>query len=769
MMTRVNNPTGWLPATLMLLATVTVLAGPASPQLAACFMRSPLPVTVWLDHIHVDITDNVAVKTYDCTFKNPNNQAVVGGTCYMELEPGAQVDNMSVLVDGKEMKAEILDVDKAKKVFTDIVKNGGSPALLEYFGNQLIQTQVPRVAPGGTVTVKLTYTMVLPRRAGLTRLQMLNTNPKALMQPLKSAGVTVNIKSRTPIKNVYCPTHKVEFAESEGWDVTIKWAQENYMPKHPFVLYYQTAEDPIGASLLAHREIDEEGYFMMMLSPTMGQGTGQITESQILPKDIVFCTDTSGSMIENKKMEQARGALKYCVEHLRDGDRFNIVDFSTEARSFQRTGLVEVNETSRGKALRYIDKLAARGGTAIEEALLRSLTHLSQSDQDDQGVPQATKRVQMVVFATDGLPTIGERSPEKILQKLAKKNDQDVRIFVFGEGTNVNTKLLDFLALDNRGEADYILPEEDITQKISQFFDRVGSPVMTDVQIDFGELEVRDVYPRRIADVYRGEQVVVFGRYAGSGPQTIQVTGNYEGQRKTFLYDLEFPEASEDDKTAFVPRLWAGKKVDYLLTQLRQNGMQDKELVQEVTYLAKRFGIVTPYTSFLVTDDIATQSRPAQLAQKFGARFQPAAVRGAQPTSGLAGPEIENAKRSVMEADQQANLRREVATGRAGAFEEAADAALTYARHSSTEGQKGKDRTSSLSTLRYIGSKTFYKSGEMWYESDYEANKVGDLMTIKVGSDEYIDLLLKNGRIAKYLALGDVVLQINGLWYQFKS
>ncbi|MBT4867596.1 MAG: VWA domain-containing protein, partial [Planctomycetaceae bacterium] len=416
-----------------LLALTALVALSAAGSVGyACFMRSPQPVQVWLDHITINITDQVASKTYDCTFKNPNPRAVVGGTCYMELEPGAQVDNMSVLVDGKEMKAEILDVEKAKEVFTDIVKNGGSPALLEYFGNQLIQTQVPRIAPGGVVKVKLTYTTVLKKRGDLIRLQMLNTNPKALMQPLKSASVTVNINSKEPIKNIYSPTHAINIVEKEGWDVAVEWKQENYMPKHPFVMYYQTTPEEVGASIVAHRELDEEGSFMMMLSPTIGQGAGKLTEANILPKDVVFCVDTSGSMLKDGKMEQARGALKYCVESLRDGDRFNIVDFSTVPRHFQEEGLVKVDDASRAKALRYVAKLHARGGTAINDALKLSLDHLGK-DSD---------RLKMIVFATDGLPTIGERDPEAILKKIDKENTEDVRIFVFGEGFDVNTKLL---------------------------------------------------------------------------------------------------------------------------------------------------------------------------------------------------------------------------------------------------------------------------------------------------------------------------------------
>jgi len=737
------------------LAAVAMSTSPAK----ACFMRSPLPVQVWLDHINVNITDQVAVKTYDCTFKNPNARAVVGGTCYMELEPGAQVDNMKVLVNGKEMQAEILDVDKAKKVFTDIVKNGGSPALLEYYGNQLIQTQVPRVAPGGTVKVVLTYTTVLKKRGNLVRLQALNTNPKALMQPLKSASVTVNINSKEPIKNLYSPTHDIKIGEKKGWDVSVTWKKEDYLPKHPFMLYYQTDARDVAASLVAHRELDETGHFMLMLSPTMGK-RGQVSEQQTLPKDVVFCVDTSGSMLEKGKMQQAKKALEYCVNNLRTGDRFNIVDFSTTARNFSDDGLVEFNQQTQAKALKYIAKLHARGGTAISEALERSLTHLKTRSAQPAG-----SRLKMIVFATDGIPTIGERDPEAILRQVAKQNTEDVRIFVFGEGFNVNTRLLDFLALNHRGEADYILPEENITEKISRFFDRVGSPIMTDLNVEFEGLDVKDVFPAKINDVFRGEQVIIYGRYTGHGDKTVRLTGHFKGEKKTFEYKLTFPEYSEDDKSSFVPRLWAGKKVDYLLSEIRKQGSEPSdELVNEVTYLAKRYGIVTPYTSFLVTDDIAGNVPPNSGGVGGGRGPRPAGAFRRNLTERVRAQNgkpasKEDKENRVRDAKQLAQTRRAAGKGKLADLDEAADKAAQ---------QQGGKKHASLTALRYIGTRTFYKAGDFWYDADYDPAKYKkDVKQVKVGSDEYFDLLAKDARIAKYLALGEVLLRVKGKWYHF--
>lgn len=731
-------------ATVAAIAIMMVMAGTAR-QANACFIVSTQPVHVWLDHVEVTIKDRIAVKTFNCTFRNPNAADVMGASCFLEIEPGAHINDMSVLVDGKEMKAEILDEAKAKELFNEIVKNGGSPALLEYYGNQLIQTQVPRIAAGGTVTVKFTYTTLLEQRDGVVRLQMLNTNPKASMQPLKKASVKVKITATQPVKNVYSPTHPIQLEEADDCDLLVTWNQDDYLPKHPFVLYYQVAQEEVAASVLAHRELGEDGYFMLMLSPTQGSGAGKVTEQQILPKDVVFCVDTSGSMLDGNKMEQARAALKYCVEKLRPGDRFNIVDFSTGVRVFRPGELVPVNDENRQAALQYVEKLSARGGTAIAAALETSLGLLKESD-----------RLKMVLFATDGLPTIGEREPDAILQSVARHNTQDARIFVFGEGFNVNAKLLDLIALNHRGEADYILPEENIAQKISRFYDRIGSPIMSDLTLDFGDLQVDDVYPSKIADLFRGEQVIVYGRYRGQGEHKLTLRGKAGNAPKVMEFAINLPEFSENDQQAFVPRLWAGKKVDYLLNEIRRAGMENSsELIEEVTYLAKLHGIVTPYTSYLLAEDVASTA---------GARVGPRAfvehLERAEAAMAPAAAPMDRANQ-VREAKVQADARRAADRGQAGGLYLQAEKALE------TAGQK----KSALDAMRYIGARTFYKSGTQWYDSRYDASQVDEsaIRTVQFRSEEYFRLLKEDPRIAQYLALGNVVLQVGKQWYRITS
>ena len=724
---------------------IIVVGGFALRQANACFVRSPQPVQVWLDHVNVEITDQVAVKTYDCTFKNPNPRAVVGGECYMELEPGARVSNMSVVVDGKESRAEILDVAKANKVFTEIVTEGGSPALLEYYGNQLIRTKIPKIAPNGMVTVKLRYTMVLDKKSDLVRLQMLNTNPKANMQTLKSASVRVAIKSTEPIKNVYSPSHAIGIVEEPEWDVVVKWSKDNYQPTHPFILYYQLAEEKVGATLLAHREPGEEGHFMLLLSPTIGGGDGAMTEDDVLPKDVVFCIDTSGSMMKGDKMTQARGALEHCLSQLREGDRFNIVDFGTGVRVFERETLVELDDDSRQRALSYVKKLYARGGTSMDEALETSLELFENTD-----------RLKMILFATDGLPTVGERSPDAIVKNMQQRNDKDVRLFVFGEGHDVDTKLLDLLAAKHRGEAEYVLPEEDITKKIGRFFTRVGSPVMTDVQVFFEGVETRDVLPRSVPDLYRGEQIVVYGRYEGGGVQTVQVRGRVGTNYKTFTYPLDFPASATDDRNAFVPRLWAGEMVDFLMDEIRASGKEDPELVKEVTFLAKRYGIVTPYTSFLMVEETCNQPL-AQQIRNFSGRLKADGNILGKAYGGVAVTNAWQQSRNKLNRKQSGNA--------AALYEQVADALKQEGRQ---VGSNASGQVQALAAMRYVGNRTFYNAGGRWYDSKYDDTQSSKVQNVKVGSGEFVNLLKNAPSLAKYMSQGDVVVEYQGNWYRFE-
>ena len=727
---------------LALAAMLAANAGSPLPSAEACFMRAPQPVQVVLDRIEVEVHENVVIKKYDCHFSNPNGGVIVGGVCYMELDPEAQVDNLSMKVGGETVQAEILDVEKANQVFQDIVRNGGTPALLEYYGNRLVRTQVPNVPAGGEVVVNLQYTQIVKPVSGVYRLSMLNTNPKMDMQALKRAEVSIKFVSEHGVSNVYSPTHPITFDETVEDGIQVRWSQENYLPKNPFVIYWSLDDKDISASVLAHRESgDEEGHFMAMVSPTMVIGAdGSGDGSPVMPKDIVFVTDTSGSMAENGKIEQAKDALKYCVENLHDGDRFNIIDFSTTTRLF-KDNMVTVDADSKAAALKYVINMKARGGTAIGEALDAALAQFLAGDE----------RVKMILFSTDGLPTIGERDADTLLANVKKANTMGVRLFAFGEGINVNARLLDTLAMQNRGESDFILPEENIKTKIGNYFDRIGSPMLVDVRVDItGEnVRVMDLYPRVAADLFRGDRVVLFGRYSGSGPAHVTVRGLVNGVERKYEFDIELPEVAT--KNSFVPRLWAGRKVHYLLGEVRSDG-KDQELIDEIVKLAMRYGIVTPYTAYLaMTDGVSSMEEQAKNAQNGFRRLR--SQEQALGAGGAAAP-----------ADLDAMTR---AAGRLAESRDESRPGSDMYNAAEAERKAMGGNGSVLNSMRYIGNRTFYNLQGVWTDSAYEEAKHQSLLKkLVVNSDEYFATLGANPGLARFLAVKNGIIHFGDAWYR---
>ncbi|MCE9582671.1 MAG: VIT and VWA domain-containing protein [Planctomycetes bacterium] len=706
------------------LAAVVAAAALAAiaPFVHACFIHSPLPVELIEDHITIDITDNIAVKQYTCTFFNPNAQAVVGGTCYMEFEADAQIDKLSMQLGDHEVQAEMLDAEKAKKVFAEIAAKGGKTALLEFYGKGLIRAGVPNIPPQGKVVAVLRYTQVLRSEDGVYRMGFLNTNPKALLKPLKRVVVDVTMKSSKPVKSIYSPTHNVTVTRADDFNATVHYEQENYLPKTPMALYWHVAGGDVGVSAMTYRDEEERGYFMMMVSPTIDP-----SKVPVIPQQVVFCVDSSGSMIEEDRLVKLQAALKYCLNRLKPEDLFNIVDFGTEARAFKEELLPATPENVK-KALAHVDKLKPRGRTAIEEAVTLSLGMFT--DKTD---------AKNLIFLTDGLPNEGETDTDKLADILHKKNTHNARMFTFGVGNELNTRLLDMLATDNGGSAAYVMPKEDLTTRITDLYDRIANPVLTDISVKFMNMKVEELYPRRLPDLFKGQQIVLFGRYLVDGDswtpdRDVLVTGHLGGKEVSFPYTLKFPAVSA--RNDFLPRVWAGRKVGYLMEEVKRNG-QSKELVDEITRLAKQYGIVTPYTSFLIADD-SVKGDMNEMRRKVAEGFR-------KEQGGAFGAP------SAPAAEAAKDLR---------------DGEKAFDAYGAAGRVTGESEEQVMLKMRIIASKSFYNVGGLWTDSVYDPEKNKDVVTLKIGGDDYMKLIDEKPGIAKYLSLGKVMVVYQGKTYR---
>lgn len=591
-------------------------------------VEKKLPPLAMLNHqVRVDIDDQVAVTRIEQTFRNHTDRPLEA-TYLFPVPKGASVRKFSMWVDGREVSGELVEADKARKIYTEIVQRTLDPGLLEYMGNNLIKLRVFPVPPKsdpkshGDQKISISYTSVANADNGLVEyIYPMKTTGKAA-QTLEKFSLNLHLKSQHAIQNIYSPSHAITMTRPNDREAVVGFDKDQAVLDTDFQLFYATSAKDVGLTAVAHRpNPSQNGYFMLLVSPR-----AELSKVQQVPRDMVFVLDTSGSM-RGKRMTQARAALKYCLKNLTPNDRFGMMNFATTVNKYADS-LQAADTDNIVAAMKWADNLEATGGTAINDALATAL--------DMRTIDPA--RTFTVVFFTDGQPTIGETNADNILKNVTKKNSSSTRIFTFGVGDDVNANLLDQISEQSRAIATYVRESEDIEAKVSSLYGKISNPVLANLKLNVGEgISLSDVYPPQLPDLFHGSQLVVFGRYAGKGHAAIKLTGSVGMQAQEFVYELNFADKTTDAKE-FVEDLWARRKVGYLLDQVRVNG-EKKELVDEIVTLAKRYGITTPYTSYLLVPDgpipVARGAMPAGASKLPDVRFHLNAPGG--PPPGLAG------------------------------------------------------------------------------------------------------------------------------------
>lgn len=669
------------------------------------------PLAIKYHHVDVTIDGAVARTSVDQVFHNPNN-AELEGLYIFPLPPGSAVDRFSMTIDGKQVEAELLDADNARTLYEDIVRKRRDPALLEYYGRGLLKARVFPIPPRGDKRVRLSYNEVLKSEAGMTAYRYPLNTEKFSSAPIESVAVRVQVDAGCPLKAAYSPTHDVDVVRTGNEKASVSFEQKDVRPDKDFLLYMLTDPADMGIRVLSYRDHRSDGFFLAMIAP------GVEDDTKPLPKDVVFVIDTSGSM-QGEKIEQARRAMIYCLRSMNAEDRFNLVPFSTESRPF-REGLVRATQDEIAAAVEFASRLAAKGGTNLCDAVRASLA-----------VTASEERPFMIVVLTDGLPTVGVTDDKEILRIVAKANERRARVFAFGIGHDVNTHLLDELSQENRGLVDYVAPEEDIEVKVSSFYDKIASPVLTEPQLAITGVETYDVYPKDLGDVFRGSEVLVLGRYRTSGHAQFVLSGKHAREERVHEYAADL--AANDTKLDFLPRLWATRKVGYLLREIRLHG-ESEELKDEVKRLAKLYGLITPYTSYLILEDEQDQL----------ARGGPAMDISALRLAGGAA-QAEMANKSGQHAFDAAKRQSVMARSKA-----APSGPVGYALG---DGKAGR-AISKIS--RHVGPFTFYLRDDVWMDSRHVPG--GTTRKIEFLSDAYFKLMEKHPAVAAAFALSDHVI-----------
>jgi len=685
------------------------------------------PLSVQSHKVDISIDDNIARTTIDEVFYNPNN-AVLEGTFIFPLPERAAISKFSLFIDGKETQGEVLAKDKARTIYEDIVRKMKDPALLEYVGRDMFKARVYPIPARGTRRVKLSYSETVKADSGLYSYTYPLNTEKFSSQPLQEVLVHAELNTDRPLKNVYCPTHSAEVKRLHQTRAKLVYEAHNVLPDKDFSIFYSVEGDKFGLSLASFRQGTSDGYFISMVSPSFEE-----TETHI-KKDVAFVFDTSGSM-QGKKIEQAKNALKFCLNSLREGDRFALVSFATEAQSFKKT-LAECSGKNIDEALGFVDGLQARGGTNISDALETALS-----------MDSGEKRPYIIVFMTDGKPTLGIQDEKELVQAVSQHNKHKARVFVFGVGFNVNTHILDRIAEDAKGARSYVTPEEDIEIKISNFFTKVESPALTDVKVSFTGVDTYDVYPGTLPDLFRGSQLEIMGRYRKGQNSAIVLKGNINGKTKEYVFEKDFSGRTAAGET--IPKLWATRKIFFLLDEIRLHGMKT-ELKDEIVRLSKEFGIMTPYTSYLVLDDERKLAEaPALSAGGAIRRYRDSAVR-------------EEKKEALQHASDIILGKMKSGEGAANASKAMADKKQDGRYEEADEVFRGKDNRKLIKTA---GNRTFYFNGDVWIDSRFNGKK--DTVKIEYMSEGYFEFLKKHPSCGRFLALGSrVIFECEGTFYE---
>lgn len=693
--------------------------------------RALPPLAIKSHRVRVQVTDQAAVTRIEQVFVNHTDRQLEA-TFYFPVPLGATVSDFALWINGRKTPGAVLEKGKARATYESIVRRVRDPGLVEYIDGQLFEARIFPVPPRGTQKVEISYAAVLEQVGSLRRLLYPMKTGRVAARSMEDFTVEVRIDSRDPLAAIYSPTHRVDVHRRSDFEAVVGVEQTAADLEEDFLLYIGTRdEERVGLSLLTHDPDGpggEDGTFLMVVSPRYARA-----EDALPARAVTFVIDTSGSMAGDK-IKQARQALLTSLKTLRPGDYFNVLSFSTSIRRlFAGPSLATRDNLAVGVA--FAEALEAAGGTAIDDALTEAL-----SRRPPPGVPH------FVMFVTDGRPTVGEMSPEKILSHLAPLNRHGARVFTMGLGYDLNPVLLDAVARAHGGVSDYARPSEDVGVKIAALNNRIAYPVMTNLSIDYGTPQVHDVYPRRLPDLFQGGQVVVMGRYSRELPNTMTLRGEVGGEAVTIAFDEvdELAASRGDGAHAFISRLWATRKVGHLLEEIRVNG-ELKELRDEVVRLAMRYGLVTPYTSYLAVDD--SELEGGGPAPHVHSRSAAGGARVYEFEDSLVEGHLRRDSRSwARRAEREASLGSSSGFhGRGG--KEAVDASIA----TNTLKEVDSNDEAATNRTRFVDGRLFVYREGVWIEEGTEGKAA---RKIEYLSDEYFELIEEHPHLKRRMSVG---------------
>lgn len=741
-----------------------VISGATYAQGLLVDQRPHIPIARSYEVREVSVDARIREQAADVqvsqTFYNPGNTQLEVEYVFPMPDDGA-IQNFVLMVDGRELPGKILAKDEARRIYENIVRTKRDPALLEYMGRGMFRTSVFPVPPNAERRVTLRYTQLCRRDRDVVEFVYPFSTQKFTAKPIQQLNLTVHIDSRDPIKSIYCASHDARVDRRSDREAVIKVHERGVVPNADFRVVYTLADGAFGANVLSYRPSEgDDGYFLLLISPQV-----KAPDAKPMPKSVVFVLDKSGSM-NGQKIEQARGALKFVLNNLRDGDTFNVVTYDDRVESF-KPELQRYDDKSRAEALRFVDNIRAGGSTNMDAALASALAMM----QDE-------KQPSYVLFLTDGLPTAGEQRELAIAENVKRQNKSRARVFSFGVGFDVNARLLDRLSAANAGISEYVLPDQNIEATVSRFYTKLTSPALTDIRIEFAGIDLNRTFPRAIPDLFDGGQIVWVGRYRQAGRAAIRITGRVGNETRSFDAMADLAPSGVGSRYEFVERLWAVRRVGDIIDQIDLQG-PNSELSAELVELSKRYGILTPYTAFLADETVDIHRRVEVERRALDAFTRLEAVGGEQ---GVAQREF---KQMLKLAERQDSLREGESLGRAlpaapaggagGGLGGRAGSPTPAAAKARAGGATLGAPTASVTganepTVRRVGTKTFFRRNSVWYDSEVTKDEESKVVVIEQFSEKFFGLAAnQSAELNQYLTFGDAaVVKLQGQIYRIE-
>jgi Ca-activated chloride channel homolog len=734
---------------------------------APCFRRLGSVIERTSSVVRADLADRVVRYEVTETFTN-HGPRLEEADYLFPLPAGAAFQDLKLSINGEMVAGEALSAAEARGVYEEIVRRQRDPALVEWMGAGLLRARIFPIASGEEKKVVVRFQTVAQREGDALRIDYAGAGEPSRVgvvawapRPINAHGGSGDVSRGDPdptpagwsgfvlsysaddgYGTPYSPTH----ALVTDHDGSHRTARIDGAAHNVTILLPLTRRATAAVTMLPYATGEGLGFALITLAPPT-------VRTHPTPRDVTFVLDVSGSMA-GRKLEQARAAGRELLATLTPQDRFRLIDFSSDVRTFRDEYERATPEHVR-EAQKYLDELEADGSTNIEAALAKALAPPAEASADGSD----ERRFPLTLFITDGEPTVGQRDPGALVQQAVGMLGH-TRLFTFGLGSDVNTSLIEQLALKGHGTAQFVRPDESVERAVSLVAQRLADPVITDVAVHTEGVRLRQILPEQPSDLFAGQDLVLLARYEGSGRTELRFTGRTPDGPVSWASTVDFPE--RERANPFVARLWATQKIGYLEAERHRVGATP-ELDAELKDLGDRFGIPTELTSYLVREPAVANGIPVPTPMRVGAAGgvarNEADVGGGLRLRGVTAP---IAGAAGTRGDATADAAKEFYDAKTAAAQRGAISLTAADSVASTGAGVGEgtsaDASPGTGRVRHAGDATFVQRDGVWTDTRYQSGV--RVIRVQAFSDAYFAVLQLAPALRSAFAVGDRVLAV---------